>query len=128
MSAVVRLALVAGLLLLAGGTLVTPHESVAGWSHQQLDHPPGSLHSAVLGHLAHDAPTAEGTTARAGFSELAPAYAVALFAITLAVLAAPRVRVWRPSPGAVHRPAARLGAAQLVLAPPRLPPRASFPL
>jgi hypothetical protein len=124
MSLVVRIALVLGLALLAGGTAVAPHELAAGWSHVGLDHPPSALHNMLLDHAGYFA-SPSGPTEDAFVLASSPA-SIAQSSLALALLAAPRIRPWRPSPGGVRRILLILANAQRVIAPPARPPRAPF--
>ncbi len=127
MSVLIRLALALGLVLLAGGTLVAPHEPVAGWSHLGLDHPPSRLQSALLGHAMHHVAAAPAAIASPTFSAATSAPAsVALSTLALALLASYGARLWRPGAHGVRRPIVRLADAQQMLAPAPRPPRASF--
>jgi hypothetical protein len=122
-TATIRLALLLGLALLAGGTAVAPHEHGAGWSHAGLDHPPSALHNVLLEHGAYLA----DPTGTADASVLAPAPAsIALSSVVLALLAARRIRLWRPSRIGLRRILLILAGAQCVIAPLVRPPRASF--
>ncbi len=127
MSVILRLALAASLVLVAGGTLVAPHDEVAGWSHAGLDHPPSALHSALLGHEFHHVGAAPAAIASPTVSAVTSAPAsVALSTLALALLGAAGARLWRPRGLGGLRLMTALGDAQQALAPAPRPPRASF--
>jgi hypothetical protein len=123
----VRLALIAGVALLAAGTRVAPHELVAGWSHTGLDHPPTAIHATLLEHVRyllerrqHDA----ATSTPSGTFQAAPEI-VAAGSVVLALFAFGAPRPWRPERLGVAAIAASIAPAQLALAPRLMPPRAS---
>lgn len=122
MNALARLALVVALLLLAGGTVVAPHVDPPGKPHYHVDHVPAALRLAILAKFGH-----LFQTDKPAF--LSEAVAVTMAStLSLALLALPFPRPWRPGRLGVSRPPVALVHPQHRLAPAHAPPRAlSFP-
>ena len=125
MSALVRLALVIGLGLLAGGATVSPHQAIAGWTHEGLDHPPSAVHATLLQHLQWLA-QADRTVApdRAAFTNVPAALAVGTLALALLFFRTPRP--WRPARLGVSAPRVLLDDEQFAAIVPQAPPRPSL--
>ena len=128
MRGVLRILLIAGLALLAGGTQIAPHEPVAGWTHQGLDHPPAAVHATLLAHVRYllqqrERPQSEAATATAFEpAPLAPATA----AVVLAFFAFGTPKPWRPRRLGIAPLLGALRDAQFSVAPALAPPRASL--
>ena len=125
----IRAALICGVALLAGGTQIAPHEHVAGWTHEGLDHPPSAVHATLLEHLRYLLEQSQQNTAPAPGAdrfEAAPAAVTVAGSVVLALFAFGAPRVWRPSRLGVARLVESRVASQFALAPALAPPRASF--
>lgn len=122
----IRAALICGVALLAGGTQIAPHEHVAGWTHEGLDHPPSAVHATLLEHLRYLIEQQQHQTRIAAATTFSAApLAVAASGVVLALYAFGTPRVWRPDRLGIAASAITLREAQLALAPALAPPRSS---
>jgi hypothetical protein len=130
MRQIVRVLLIAGLALLAAGTQISPHEHVAGWTHEGLDHPPSAVHATLFEHLRYLIEQQQlQQTHVVGSATVFDPFPLALTvdgSIVLALFAFKTPRIWRPDRLGIARLVTAVATRQLTVAPALAPPRAPF--
>lgn len=115
-----RLLLAAGLLLMAGGTVVAPHVDPPNLPPLHVDHVPSAYHLVLLGDVI-------GGSADEDAPSLVPVRlaAATLASLTLALLTLPFLFPWRSRALAAPARFAVAASPRWRAAPPHGPPRAS---
>jgi hypothetical protein len=130
MRLLVRVVLIAAIGLLAAGTQVAPHEHLAGWTHEGLDHPPSALHATLLEHVRYLLGQQQHHQSSVGVGgtvfDPAPVALAVDGSVVLALFAFRTPRLWRPDRLGIARLRDAATAPQFTLAPALAPPRVAF--